>query len=583
MKSFKFSLLLFLGLFFISFATHAEEPLPAANVFHVKAKAHDPNTLLVTWDIKPKYFLYRDRIKIMATKSDFFEISPLKLPQAKSQVDSLGHTVSVYRNTLKLPISIVGLSPGEGVFNLQYQGCADNGFCYPPETISLKLSINTELALTKAVLIAPEAKQEIVADGDNKFYGHHWSMTLLIFLGLGILLSFTPCVLPMIPVLSGILVGHGKKLSTLKAFALSLSYVLGMAITYALIGAVIARLGHNLQIILQSPIAISVFSALFFILALSMFGAYELKLPTAWQSKLATVSYSQARGHYLGALIMGALSTLILSPCVTAPLIGALGYIAQTGDIYLGTGALFMLGLGMGLPLLLIGASLGKLLPHAGMWMNRVKELFGVMLLGVGIYLLSRIIPPFVTMLLWACLLLIAGVLLRALRKANSNIERIIRAIGILCLAYGVLILIGATLGNTNPLKPLEASRTLPHETITITTLEALEKAQREAYAAHRAVVLDFYADWCTSCKVIESKVLVQPDVQMLLKDIQMIKVDITKNNGESQKLLSTFGVIAPPTFLFFDKEGYEHVELKLVGEISEEELISHLKLIDAS
>ena len=579
-----------IGLLFFTTSPSFSEPPPAHSVFQFKVKAHDPNTFFLDWQIKPGYFLYRDRLHLTQTKTDFFELAPLKLPRSKTKIDGLSQTIHIYRDKLRIPVSLVGAHPGEGILDLRYQGCADDGFCYPPESASIKLTIDTNLALTH-VSIIPPSKIKTTKPTDFKapiisthFSGHHWIITLLIFLGLGLLLSLTPCVLPMIPVLSGILVGHGKDLSTRKAFLLSLSYVLSMSLTYAAIGAIVALMGHNLQVLLQSPWAITSFSIIFVLLALAMFDAYELRLPASWQAKLAGVSYKQAGGHYLGAAIMGCLSTLILSPCVTAPLIGALGYIAQTGNVALGTAALFFLGLGMGLPLLLIGASLGRWLPHAGNWMNLIKKLFGIMLLAVAIYLMSRLISAFVTMLLWAGLLIFSGLVLGALKKASSTLARFTRGLGIVLLVYGILILIGASLGNTNPLKPLMQTATQQttqsHAAHVVTNMAALEEALQSALEKQQPVLLDFYADWCTACKVIESSTLHNPEVLSALENTQLIKIDLSANNHESRALLHEFNVVAPPTFIFIDALGHEREALRLVGEVSVPALLSHLNLL---
>ncbi|MDX2346507.1 MAG: protein-disulfide reductase DsbD [Legionella sp.] len=553
-------------------------PPPTKDVFKFKIKRQDPNTFVLEWQIKPGYFLYQNRIQLTKPNMQFIELTPLKLPRAKTKVDGLGHTISIYRHQLRIPVNIIGLSSGEEILNLRYQGCADDGFCYPPELTAIKLTINTQLALTHVNLIAPAKippKTSLNLDLDlnnNAFSGHHWIITLLIFLGLGLLLSLTPCVLPMIPVLSGILVGHGKNLSTRKAFFLSLSYVLSMALTYAAIGAVIALMGHNLQVLLQSPWAIISFSIVFVLLALSMFDVYDLKLPTSWQSKLAGMSYKQSRGHYVGAALMGCLSTLILSPCVTAPLIGALGFIAQTGNIALGAAALFFLGLGMGMPLLLIGASLGRFLPHAGNWMNLIKKIFGFMLLAVAIYLISRLLSAFIIMLLWGGLLIFAGL----------SIMRFIRSIGVILLLYGALILIGASLGNTNPLKPLTQQTSLnQHHALVVTNMRELKTALQTAHQKQQPVLLDFYADWCTSCKVIESTTLTHPDVLNALNHMQLIKIDLSANNQQSRALLHAFNVIAPPTFIFIDASGDEKKALRLVGDVSVSDLLNHLHMIN--
>jgi len=547
-------------------ATSLSNPPPASAVFQLHVNAHDPNTLLLTWDIKPGYFLYRNRINLTPETTDFIEITHLKLPSSLSKTNTLNQTVLIYRKHLKLPVSMIGLHPGETMINVHYQGCSDDGFCYPPESRAIKLTIDTQLALTHANFISPP-KPKILSTPDSPFKNHTWPVTLLIFLGLGLLLSLTPCVLPMIPVLSGILVGHGKNLSTRKAFLLSLTYVLSMSLTYAAMGAAITFMGENFQIILQTPWAISLFSLLFVVLALSMFGAYELRLPTSWQAKLANLSYHQATGHYLGAAAMGCLSTLILSPCVTAPLLGALAYIAQTGNVRLGTASLFFLGLGMGLPLLLIGASLGRWLPHAGSWMNTVKSIFGIMLLGIAIYLMSRLLSAFIIMLLWASLLIFSGLTLGALRTATSNLTRVGRGLGILLLLYGALIVIGASQGNTNPWQPLVSSQ--ENSAQIITTLTDAEQALKQAAKKHQPVMLDFYADWCTACKSIEATTLRAPEIQAALQNILLLKIDLTPNNHESRALLHEFGVIAPPTFVFIDGSGKERPALRLVGDIS--------------
>jgi len=558
-------------------------PPPASAVFQIHVKAYDPNTLLLTWDIKPGFFLYRDRIRIAASHNELIDLADIKLPAAQTKTNHLNETILIYRKYLKLPISLVALHPGETIINIHDQGCADEGFCYPPETHAIKLSINPNLALTHAELIAPPPiLPQKTATSSSAFTQHHWPITLLIFLGLGLLLSFTPCVLPMIPVLSGILVGHGKNLSTRKAFLLSLTYVLSMSLTYAAIGAAVTLMGENFQVLLQTPWVIGLFSLLFVILALSMFGFYDLKLPQSWQAKFANVSYHQATGHYLGAAAMGCLSTLILSPCVTAPLIGALAYIAQTGNIVLGTASLFCLGLGMGLPLLLVGASLGRWLPHAGNWMNTVKSIFGIMLLGIAIYLISRVISPFISMLLWSSLLVFSGITLGAFHRARSHLSRLRRGVGIMLLAYGLLILFGASHGNTNPLKPLifshshTTTRTQAH---VLTTLEATEQALQQAAKQHQFVMLDFYADWCTACKSLEANTLRNPKIQEALKNIVLLKLDLTANNHESRALMHKFNVVAPPTFVFFDS-GQEHPELRLVGDISASALQKNLQAL---
>ena len=424
-------------------------------------------------------------------------------------------------------------------------------------------------------------QEEVTTDFANLFSNNNWVVIILSFLGFGLLLSFTPCILPMVPVLSGIIVGHGENISTRKAFFLSLSYVLSMSVTYGIIGAVIAMLGSNLQVAMQSPIVIAIFSIVFVLLALSMFDVYEIKLPLSLQNKLAKVTRSQSGGHYFNAIILGAMSILVLSPCVSAPLIGALSYIAQTGDVALGVTSLFFLSFGMGIPLLLIGTSAGKLLPKAGTWMNTVKTLFGVILLGVAVYLLTRIVPTFISMLMWASLCIFSGVYLRPFSKVQTNQDKFKQGLAIILIGYGIFILFGASSGNSDPLLPLkgECSKQskFKTKTIVVKSLKETQEALTNATAEETPVVLYFYADWCASCHIISSTILQDESVLRQLQNVLMIKVDLTKNNTDSKELLNHFHVIAPPTFIFIDKTGKPLPSPQLVGEISRKALLVQL------
>lgn len=575
---------LLLGLWVSAVVGYAA-PLPASEVFQIAVNQVDPNTFKVNWQIKPGYFLYSDRIQLNEQSESNVHLGKIQFPAAEQKADKQGHVYSVYRNQVALPVAILGEQPGETLMDIRYQGCADDGFCYPPETRQIKLSVDKNLALSEVSLESTQPilssfpVQEPKDEVEEVFINHHWSFVILSFWFFGLLLSFTPCILPMIPVLSGIIVGHGSKLSTRKAFLLSLSYVLSMSLAYAIVGAVVAKLGSNLQVVMQTPWAISLFSFVFVMLALSMFGFYELKLPVSWQAKLAHASRSQSSGHYLGAAIMGALSTLILSPCVTAPLIGALGYIAHSGNMALGSSALFFLGLGMGTPLLLIGTSAGKWLPKAGKWMNAVKAFFGVLLLAVALFLLQRILPTSLVMVLWAALMIFSGIYCGALNQALTHQEKFRQGLGILLLLYGLLILIGASMGNSNPLQPLVretgASPNLSEERLTVKTVKDLQLAIDSAKG--KPVMLDFYADWCGSCKLMESTLFKDPRVESALKNFVVLKVDITANREQEKALLSRFDVIAPPTFLFLNKQGKEETHLRLVGETSTDKFLNQL------
>lgn len=574
--------LLALLLSLIAISSNAVNPPPSEEVFKLSVNQVDPNTFTLIWQIKPGYFLYRDRIGLTETQHSNFNLGVPRFPASVSKIDKQGNHYQVYRHQLILPISILGKEPGESLIDLHYQGCADDGFCYPPAQRQLRVTIDKELALAGINFEDPHAinmtsdKTTSNNNIEQVFANPNWLMIMLSFFGFGLLLSFTPCVLPMIPVLSGIIVGHSSSLTTRKAFLLSLSYVLSMSLTYAMVGAIVALLGSNLQIAMQTPVAITLFSLLFVLLALSMFGFFELKIPLSWQTKLASVSRNQASGHYVGAAIMGCLSSLILSPCVTAPLIGALSYIAHSGNVALGSLALFFSGLGMGTPLLLIGTSAGKWLPKAGPWMNKVKAFFGILLLGVALFLLQRIMPDIVIMMLWAALLVLSGIYLGALSPAPSLGDKFSQGTGILLLVYGLLVLVGASMGESNPLQPLASLHWQTHNATSqyaaavkpsVKTLAETEQAIHQALG--KPVMLDFYADWCTSCKIMEATTFKDPAVQAALKNFTVVKVDITGNNEAHKALLQKFNVIAPPTFLFFNAQGQELSNHRLVGEMS--------------
>ena len=580
-------LLLSFGLL-LTFPIYAE-PLPAADAFHLEVKIIDPNTFSLNWTIKPEYFLYSGRIKLRSESDNNLNLGALRLPPTQTKKDKQGHIYTVYRNQISIPVDVLGVNPGESLVQLSYQGCSDEGFCYPPVTKDIKIAIDSQLALAGVSLeegeisISSNLAEKSSSDQISQvFTDHNWLMILIIFYGFGLLLSFTPCILPMVPVLSGIIVGHGKEVTTKKAFLLSLSYVLSMSVTYAALGALVALLGENLQISMQSPWAISIFSLLFVLLAVSMFGFYEFKLPDAWQRKIAGSSRGQRGGHYIGAAIMGCLSTLILSPCVTAPLIGVLTYIAQSHNVLLGSFTLFVLSLGMGTPLLLIGTSAGKLLPKSGGWMNTIKALFGILLLGVALYLMARILPDSVTMLLWACLFIFSGIYAGALTAAYTHHEKAKQGLGVILFIYGLLILIGTSMGAHDPLQPLavlKSTTVIERLNTSSNSPQTLSSIQQEIEKTKGTpVLLDFYADWCASCKVLEGTSFQDPQVKVLLAGFKVIRIDVTKNSLEDQKIMHYFNVIAPPSFLFFDKEGKALNQLKTVGEVSTGEFIKILK-----
>jgi len=580
-KLFLFCLILFSGI------AHAAAPAPANEVFIPSVKVVDPNTLLIDWKIGEGAYLYHDRIHFALLDPQKATLGSIQLPEGARKEDAVLGRYQIYRHQLAVPVSLLAHQPGDILVDIQYQGCTDAGFCYPPAKVIMHVNVGKDHGISSATLSTPSSKpiapvlQATEADGVAQVFAQHSiGFVLLSFFGFGLLLAFTPCVLPMVPVLSGIIVGHDKTLTTGKAFLLSLIYVMSMALTYAVVGMVIATLGSNLQIALQQPWVIVVFAGVFVLLALSMFGYYDLTLPVSLQAKLANISKRQQSGAYLGAAIMGALSTLILSPCVTAPLVGALAYIANSGDQVLGALALFSLGLGMGAPLLLVGTAAGHLLPKAGMWMNSVKAFFGLLLLGTAIYLIDRIIPGQITLILWAALFIITSAYLWRGKTFS-------RGCGMLAFVYGTLLLVGAGLGNTDPLTPLENLNTqsTKHSTlpellpaIVVTNLTELKQELNRARQLQKPVFLDFYADWCVECKIMEKTTLARPELQQSLARFQVIKADITANSAASDALRNAFHVVAPPTYVILDSQGTELTESRLVGEAQLADFLTRLE-----
>jgi thiol:disulfide interchange protein DsbD len=412
-----------------------------------------------------------------------------------------------------------------------------------------------------------------------------WTIVGAFFL-IGVGLSLTPCVFPMIPILSGIITGHGRTLTPAKGFVLSLVYVLAMAITYTVAGVIAALSGENLQVALQNPWVLSAFAFLFVLLALSMFGFYELQLPSSLQSKLNEISNKQKQGSLLGVAIMGFLSALIVGPCVAPPLAAALAYIGTTGDAVLGASALFVMAMGMGMPLLLIGISAGKLLPRAGGWMETVKAVFGVVMLAVAVTMLERLVPTylpgFVTMLMWALLLIIPAIYMGALEplaEGSSGWRKLWKGLGVAFLVYGGVLLIGAGAGNNDPLSPLEGigvstagqQAAARNSFVKVKTVEELDAEMAQAQAASKNVLLDFYADWCVYCKTMEKKVFPHPDVVSRTADMVLIKADVTSDD----QLLKHFNLVAPPTVILFDATGAERD--RIIGDVTVEQLVNSL------
>ncbi len=571
-----------------------DEILDPDQAFQISTE-HKPGKFIASWVIAEGHYLYRDKLQITiiddATDGDVVTALPLVTPQGEAKDDPIfNKTLYVFHDfaSATLPYQYNGNGDKEVVFKVKYQGCSEiSGICYPPQTkkFTVTLSPVTAEQVAQASVANNNAATTYVSEQDEialALQSDNTLLTLLIFFGAGLLLAFTPCVFPMIPILSGIIVGQGKDITTRKAFWLSLVYVLAMAATYTIVGILVGLSGENIQAWFQNPWIIGSFAAIFVALSFSMFGFYELQMPASIQSKLTVASNSQEGGTVIGVAIMGFLSALIVGPCVTAPLVGALIYIAETGDAVLGGMALFSLSMGMGAPLLLIGASAGKFLPRAGAWMDSVKAVFGVLLLALAIWLLERVTPVAITMTLWAMLIIVSAIYMGALESLGSNSDKspsgwkkLWKGLGIILLIYGTILIIGISAGNRNllqPLKGITGSNTAmvqqqEHlEFIQIKGVAGLEAELAKAKAAGKSVMLDFYADWCISCKEMEAFTFTDPGVQQALHDVVLLQADVTPNDEQDTELYKHFGIIGPPSIMFFGTDGVERRNYRVVG-----------------
>lgn len=547
--------------------------------FKLSVLAQDANTLQANFSITPGYYLYRNKI-IFKPLDDAIKFSEPSFPKGEIKQDPNFGAMEVFHHSFRAGIPLIAARPQDKIsLVVEYQGCSEQGLCYPPIEKTFVLNLPASLAQAAvpglSSLKAPEALAVPTENSKIKqlFKSGSFWLVVTFFFGAGFLLAFTPCVFPMIPILSGIIVGRGHRITKVHAFILSLSYVLGMAITYALAGVAAGFSGDLISNALQTPWVLGSFAAVFVLLSLSMFGLYELQLPTSLQSKLADTSNRLHGGHLSGVFIMGALSAIIMGPCVAAPLAGALLYISQTHDAVLGGMALFALALGMGAPLLLIGTSAAVLLPKAGAWMDAVKRFFGVMLLALAIWIVQPLLPIGVQMLLWALLLILTAAYLHALDALPQHASRwhkMRKGVGLLLLLLGISYLVGALSGARDILRPLgaigkaELASTAPLQWGRIKDLADLDR--RIAGAGSKTVVLDFYADWCVSCKEMERYTFTDPAVQARLKSAVLLQVDVTANTLEDKVLLKQYGLFGPPATLFFDAQGKEVQDARVVG-----------------
>lgn len=568
--------------------------LPADEVFFPDLIAIDGNTVELGFRIVPGHYLYKSKIGVRSL-SDNAMAGRLELPQGKMHYDDYFGESEVYYDEVVGRLTIARATPEAMDLELEvgYQGCADAGLCYSPQIVVLSVALPAATTITDLSMIRPREAVMVSEQGRLAQLivdGNIWAV-IGTFLGLGLLLAFTPCVLPMIPILTSIIAGEGGNTSPMRGFILAFSYVMGMALVYTAAGVAAAAAGAQLQAMFNQPWVLIVFAGFFVLLAMAMFGGYDLQMPSAIQSRLATVSGTQKSGTTIGAFIMGALSALIVTACVAPALIAALTVMAQTGDMLRGGAALFAMSLGMGAPLLIVGAAQGHLLPKAGGWMVAVKTAFGFMLLGLAIWMLSRILAGTVTLALWALLTFMAGVFmggLTTLTPGSTAVQKLGKGFGLLAIIYGLMMLLGAMTGASNPLKPLAnvnfsgggiAIEEQDHiEFQRIKTVDDLDREIAAASLQGKSTMLDFYADWCVSCIEMEEYTFTDAAVQSALANTVLLQADVTKNDADDQVLLKRFGVFGPPTIIFFGSNGEQRHGYEVVGFMGAEDFAEHVR-----
>lgn len=573
---------------------NGSELLPPDQAFQVTIRARDVTTLVA--DLRPAkdYYLYRNRTKFRVQSPSGITVASVDLPRGEIKDDPAFGKVEVYRHPVQAIITLNRGNPEATRLTLHtaYQGCNEPvGVCYPPieknydVTLPAAAATSTSNSSTESPQYAASgatatnsAAASLGIDESTRIarifqHGNLW-IVIAAFFGFGVLLAFTPCMLPMIPILSGIVVGQGRQLTKVRALGLSSVYVLGMAITYALAGIAAGLTGTLLSAALQNPWVLGSFAALFVVLAFSMFGFYELQLPASWQTRLANVSGRFKGGKLAGVFAMGVLSALIVGPCVAAPLAGALLYIGQTHNVALGGSALFAMAIGMGAPLIAIGASTGALLPKAGPWMDSIKKFFGVVLLGVAIWMISPLISTVIQMLLWAALLIISATYLHvldSLPQSSPGFVRLGKGVGVVALVMGITLLIGVFSGSRDILQPLAALRAVGNAAIDPAPIQFRKikniadlNTQLQAARGHY-VMLDFWAEWCISCKEMDRYTFTAQQVKARLKNTVLLRADVTANDAQDKALLKRFGLFGPPGIIFFGPQGKE-IPFRVIG-----------------
>ena len=567
----------------------SDDPLPVEQAFVGNARFDSANELTVAWQIAPGYYLYRDKFSFVAEGE--IEFGAARSPAGVITDDLTFGESEVYYDFVEIVVPFARASPDEQFLAIEvgFQGCKDESICYPPSTQRFELTLPAAGEFPAGVPPVKVSEQDRFA---SLITGESWLAFLGAFYVAGLLLSFTPCVLPMVPILSSIIAGQGQ-VSTQRGFALSLSYVLGMAFTYSVAGVLAALAGSQIQAMFQKPWILASFAGLFVVMALGMFGLFEIQMPTAIQSRISQLTNRQKGGTFLGTAIVGALTALIVTTCVAPPLIGALAVIGQSGDVVRGAAALFALSIGMGTPLLLVGASAGRLLPKVGPWMNTIKAAFGVMMLGMAIWMLDRVLAPSVTLLLWALLVFMTGVFLGAFESLGDQpkpVQRFAKGFGVLACLYGALMLIGWALGGDDPLEPIprggfvgqvgEPGREL--EFVAVESVGQLESLLGQAREAGQPVMVDFTASWCAACQEMEAYTFPDGAVIEALTPFLLLRADISANDADDKALLAYFSSYGAPTIAFFSRSGTRLDGYKLVRYVEADEFAAHVAEVAA-
>ena len=536
--------------------------LPPEQAFRFSAQMIDASTIEVRFDIAKDYYLYRERF---AFKTDGAQLGTPIIPPGKMKFDeTFNKTVEIYRQQMLVRLPVTADAPFTLI--VSSQGCSDRGLCYAPMESVVKLSPAGANSSQVTESVPPAVKSTAETDMGHieaSLASGNLLLILPLFLLLGLGLSFTPCVLPMVPILSFIIVGEGARTSRSRGFVLSLAYALGMALVYTALGIAAGLIGEGLSADLQSPPVLITFALFMALLSLSMFDVYQLQVPPSVQLRLTRWSEQQRAGKLAGVFVMGMLSALIVGPCVAAPLAGVLVYISQTRDVVIGGSALFAMAVGMSVPLLLLGVSAGALVPKAGHWMQAVKPFFGVLMLALALWMVASLLPDWVLMLGWGLLGVAYGAFLLVSRQLGIRG----RAIGVVFLLLGGAQLTGLATGGRDAWAPLAHLTGKSHKKMAFKRIRSVaELNQTIAAARGKPVMLDFYADWCVACLEMEKLTFTDPAVRAKMQDILLLQVDVTENNADDKALLKRFGLFGPPGIIFFGRDGEQLQKPRVIG-----------------